>query len=139
MNVITGAVGWFLGLGPTVMVPIILIILGLVFRVGWQKAVRGGITTGIGLAGLFLIVDLIVAALQPAVEALATRLNIQLALIDVNWADAGIAWGWPGVAASSWASSPSTSSWCCSSSRRPSGPTCGATGTARRSAASSGR
>lgn len=98
MNVITGAVGWFLGLGPTVMVPIILIILGLVFRVGWQKAVRGGITTGIGLAGLFLIVDLIVAALQPAVEALATRLNIQLALIDVNWADAGIAWGWPGVA-----------------------------------------
>ena len=94
---ISAAVGWFLGLGPTVMVPIILIILGLIFRVGWQKAIRGGVTTGIGLAGLFLIVNLIVDALQPAVQALADRLG--LALVDVNWADAGIAWGWPGVAA----------------------------------------
>ena len=76
MEVITNAIGWFLGLGSTVMVPIILIVLGLVFRVGWQKAVRGGVTTGIGLTGLFLIVDLIVAALQPAVEALATRLGL---------------------------------------------------------------
>ncbi len=56
-------------------------------------------TVGVGLAGLFLVVDLIIAALQPAVAALATRLGLQLALVDVNWADAGIAWGWPGVAA----------------------------------------
>jgi len=98
MQAISTAIAWFLGLGSTVMVPIILIILGLVFRVGWQKAVRGGVTTGIGLAGLFLIVDLIVKALQPAIQALANRLGIALSLIDVNWADCGIAWGWPGVA-----------------------------------------
>lgn len=98
MQVIQNAIAWFLGLGPTVMVPIILILLGLIFRVGWQKAIRGGVTTGIGLAGLFLIVDLIIAALQPAVEGIATRLNVSKALVDVNWADAGIAWGWPGVA-----------------------------------------
>lgn len=95
---IQAGVGWVLGLGSTVLVPLVLILLGLIFRVGWQKAVRGGVTTGIGLAGLFLVVDLIVAALQPAVEALATRLGLSLTLIDVNWADAGIAWGWPGVA-----------------------------------------
>lgn len=99
MEVIQQAVAWFLGLGSTVMVPIILIVLGLIFRVGWQKAVRGGVTTGVGLAGLFLIVDLIVAALQPATQALADRMGVSLALVDVNWADAGIAWGWPGVAA----------------------------------------
>jgi len=99
MTFIQDAIAWFLGLGSTVMVPIILIVLGLVFRVGWQKAVRGGVTTGIGLAGLFLIVDLIVAALQPATQALADRMGVSLALVDVNWADAGIAWGWPGVAA----------------------------------------
>jgi len=93
------AVAWFLGLGSTVIVPIVLILLGLIFRVGWQKAVRGGVTVGVGLAGLFLVVDLIIAALQPAVAALATRMGLQLALVDVNWADAGIAWGWPGVAA----------------------------------------
>ncbi|TET85617.1 MAG: PTS galactitol transporter subunit IIC [Anaerolineales bacterium] len=99
MDFFTNAVAWFLGLGSTVMVPIILIVLGLIFRVGWQKAVRGGVTTGVGLAGLFLIVDLIVAALQPATQGLADRLGVSLALVDVNWADCGIAWGWPGVAA----------------------------------------
>ncbi len=99
MTFVSMGISWFLGLGSTVIVPIILIILGLVFRVGWQKAVRGGVTTGIGLIGLFLIVDLIVAALQPAVEGMATRLGLEKSLIDVNWADAGIAWGWPGTAA----------------------------------------
>jgi PTS system galactitol-specific IIC component len=99
MAFIQTAVAWFLGLGSTVIVPIVLILLGLIFRVGWQKAVRGGVTVGVGLAGLFLVVDLIIAALQPAVGALATRMGLQLALVDVNWADAGIAWGWPGVAA----------------------------------------
>jgi PTS system galactitol-specific IIC component len=99
MAFIQNAVGWFLGLGSTVIVPIVLILLGLVFRVGWQKAVRGGVTVGVGLAGLFLVVNLIIEALQPAVGALATRMGLELALVDVNWADAGIAWGWPGVAA----------------------------------------
>jgi galactitol PTS system EIIC component len=98
MEVISNAVAWFLGLGSTVIVPIVLIIMGLTFRVGWQKAVRGGVTTGIGLAGLFLVVDLIINALQPAVQAFATRLGVAKSIVDVNWADAGIAWGWPGVA-----------------------------------------
>ena len=98
MEILTSAVSWFLGLGSSVIVAIVLIILGLVFQVGWQKAVRGGVTTGVGLAGLFLIVNLIISSLQPAVAALATRLNVEKSLVDVNWADAGIAWGWPGVA-----------------------------------------
>lgn len=98
VGAVQAGVAWFLGLGSTVMVPIILIILGLAFRVGWQKAIRGGVTTGVGLAGLFLIVDLIVAALQPATQAIADRLGVAKALVDVNWADCGIAWGWPGVA-----------------------------------------
>jgi PTS system galactitol-specific IIC component len=98
MEVLQSAVGWFLGLGSTVIVPIVLIILGLIFRVGFAKAVRGGVTTGVGLAGLFLVVNLIISALQPAVQALATNMGIEKSYVDVNWADAGIAWGWPGVA-----------------------------------------
>jgi PTS system galactitol-specific IIC component len=98
MEIFQNAVAWFLGLGSTTIVPIVLIIMALIFRVPWQKAVRGGITTGVGLAGLFLVVNLIISALQPAVQALADRLHITKTLVDVNWADAGIAWGWPGVA-----------------------------------------
>ncbi|GJQ34864.1 MAG: PTS galactitol transporter subunit IIC [Anaerolineales bacterium] len=98
MEILQNAVAWFLGLGSTVIVPIVLIILGLIFRVGFAKAVRGGVTTGVGLAGLFLVVNLIISALQPAVQALATNMGIEKSYVDVNWADAGIAWGWPGVA-----------------------------------------
>ena len=98
MNAIFNAVAWFLGLGPTVIVPVVLILLGLIFKVGLAKAIRGGVTTGIGLAGLFLIVDLIVGALTPAVAALAERLGVAKAIVDVGWADAGLAWSWPGVA-----------------------------------------
>ena len=89
---------WFLGLGSSLIVMFVLILLGLIFRVGWQKAIRGGITTGVGLAGLFLVVNVIINALQPAVQEMATRFGISKTLVDVNWADAGIAWGWPGVA-----------------------------------------
>lgn len=98
MGVLSSGVAWLLSLGSSLVVMIVLIILGLVFRVGWQKAVRGGITTGVGLAGLFLVVNVIVGALQPAVAEMATRFGITKTLVDVNWADAGIAWGWPGVA-----------------------------------------
>src|SRR5512137_407806 len=98
MGILSTAVGWLLSLGSSLIVMIVLIILGLIFRVGWQKAVRGGLTTGVGLAGLFLVVNLIVSALQPAVQALADRMGIAKTIVDVNWADAGIAWGWPGVA-----------------------------------------
>jgi galactitol PTS system EIIC component len=73
MGFLSTAVGWLLGLGSSLIVMIVLIILGLIFRVGWQKAVRGGITTGVGLAGLFLVVNVIVGALQPAVAEMATR------------------------------------------------------------------
>jgi galactitol PTS system EIIC component len=99
MSVIVNALNWFVGLGPAVLVATVLLILGTAFGAGFKKSLRGGITTGIGLTGLFLIVDLIVGAITPVTISMAERLNIQLSLIDVGWADAGVAWGWPGVAA----------------------------------------
>lgn len=98
MQIVTGAISWVLGLGSSLIVLIVLTALGLGFRVGFTKSFRGAITTAIGLAGLFLVVNLIVAALQPAVGAIATRFGVEKAVVDVNWADAGIAWGWPGTA-----------------------------------------
>ena len=98
LNAILNGVTWVLGLGESMIVLIVLLILGVAFQVGFSKALRGAMTTAIGLAGLFLVVDLIVSALEPAVQAIATRFHVAKAVIDVNWADAGIAWGWPGVA-----------------------------------------
>jgi galactitol PTS system EIIC component len=98
MQILQNGVSWFLGLGSSLIVFIVLTILGLAFRAGFAKSIRGAITTAIGLAGLFLVVNLIVSALEPAVSAIATRFGVAKAVVDVNWADAGIAWGWPGTA-----------------------------------------
>jgi PTS system galactitol-specific IIC component len=98
MQIITNVVTWFLGLGEGWLVFVVLTILGLAFAIGAAKAIRGAITTSIGLAGLFLVVNLIISALEPAVTAISTRFGVAKAIVDVNWADCGIAWGWPGVA-----------------------------------------
>ncbi len=98
MDYIIGALNWLVGLGPSVLIAIVLTVIGTIFGAGFSKSLRGGIIAGVGLAGLFLVVDLIFAALLPAVSAMASRFDLQLRLVDVGWADAGIAWGWPGVA-----------------------------------------
>ncbi|HTP00190.1 MAG TPA: PTS transporter subunit IIC [Anaerolineales bacterium] len=98
MFFVQNAVTWFLGLGSSLIVFVVLTALGLGFRAGFAKSVRGALTTAIGLSGLFLVVNLIISALTPAVTALATRFHLAKAIVDVNWADAGIAWGWPGTA-----------------------------------------
>jgi PTS system galactitol-specific IIC component len=96
---INDGVMWFVGLGATVGVPIVLFVLGMVFHVGWQKAIKGGVTMGIGLYGLFMVLDKIIGAMNPVITAIATRFHIAKAIIDVNWADSGLCWSWPGVPA----------------------------------------
>jgi galactitol PTS system EIIC component len=98
MLYLQNGVSWFLGLGSSLIVFVVLLVLGLGFRAGFSKSLRGALTTAIGLSGLFLVVNLIVSAMTPAVTALATRYGLAKSLVDVNWADAGIAWGWPGTA-----------------------------------------
>ncbi len=39
---------YILSLGGTVFVPIIMIIIGLIFRIPWLQAVKAGVTVGIG-------------------------------------------------------------------------------------------
>ena len=48
MEFISTAVAWFLGLGSTVIVLIVLMLLGIIFRVGLAKAIRGGVNIGGG-------------------------------------------------------------------------------------------
>jgi len=99
MSGFAAAVSGFLGgLGSTVLVALVMIILGLVFQAGWSKALRGGLYTGIGLAGLSLVVDNATAQLTPAITALSERLGTATTTADVGWGSAGIAFAWPGLA-----------------------------------------
>lgn len=97
MQVILDAVNWFIGLGPVSLIAIIFTLLGLIFGAGVRKSFRAGITTAVGLAGIFLIVDVIVGSYVPALDALASKLGVVRPVVDVGWSVAGFGWGWPGA------------------------------------------
>jgi galactitol PTS system EIIC component len=85
----------FLGLGATVILPVAIFILGLLFGQKPGKAFRAGLTIGVAFVGIFLVVDLLVSNLGPAAQGMVERFGIQLHVIDV---------GWPAAASISWAS-----------------------------------
>jgi PTS system galactitol-specific IIC component len=85
----------FLALGPTVILPVFIFIIGLGFGCGVGTAFRSGLTIGVGFVGIGLVVGLLVDNLGPAAQAMVANFGIQLNMIDV---------GWPGSASISWAS-----------------------------------
>ncbi len=48
-------VQYILGFGPTVMLPLVLFILALCFKVKPAKALRSSLTVGIGFVGIYAI------------------------------------------------------------------------------------
>jgi len=88
-------VQYILNLGPTVMLPLTITIIGMIFGQGFKKAFRSGITIGIGFVGINLVIGLLTTNLGGAAQQMVTRYGLHLNIIDV---------GWPAAAAISWAS-----------------------------------
>ncbi len=83
----------FLGLGATVILPVAIMILGLVFGQKLGKAIRSGLTIGVAFVGIFLVIDLLTLNLGPAAQGMVERLGVDLNVIDVGWpATSSIAW-----------------------------------------------
>lgn len=83
-----------LGLGAAVIMPIVILILGLVFRMNVKKAIRAGLTVGIGFIGINLAIGLISNNLGGIVEGLQNKFNLTLNITDVGWpAGSAIAFG----------------------------------------------
>lgn len=89
-------VDFILGLGPSVMLPIILTIFGMILGQGFKKSFRAGITIGIGFVGIGLVVGLFFDALGPAAKNLVSALGVKLDVLDVGWPiGAAISFGTP--------------------------------------------
>lgn len=52
MEILSAIVSSIIDTGAVVMLPIVMTILGLVFRVPFGKSLKAGVTIGIGFAGL---------------------------------------------------------------------------------------
>ncbi len=81
-------------LGSTVMLPIIIFVLALIFGARPARALRAGLTVGIGFVGLGLVITLLLNNLGPATDAIIKRTGLQLTAVDVGWpVAAAIAFG----------------------------------------------
>jgi PTS system galactitol-specific IIC component len=78
-------VHYFLGLGPPVMMPFFITLLGLAFKQGIAKSVRAGLTVGAGFIAIGLVVGLLVNVVGPKAMAFADVLGLKLDVLDVGW------------------------------------------------------
>lgn len=84
MDVIMQAIEWFIGLGSTVFLPIIIFIIGLIFGVKPAKAFTSGITVGIGSIGLGLVIDLLSGSLGSAIQLMGENYGTSLSIMDIG-------------------------------------------------------
>ncbi|MBU7567288.1 PTS galactitol transporter subunit IIC [Weissella hellenica] len=78
-------INWLLDAGPTVFLPLLLFIFGLVLRIKPGKAFKAALMVGIGFTGLNLIIGLLTDNLGPAAQAMVRNFGLSLNAIDVGW------------------------------------------------------
>ena len=87
-------VDYIVGLGASVMMPLIFMLLGLLLRLSLSKALKAGLMVGIGFIGLSITVNLMIDSLTPVSHALVERFGLNLNVLDVGWpAAAAVAMG----------------------------------------------
>ena len=67
---------FILGLGSTVMLPIIIFVFGLIMSAGFSKSFKSGVTIGIGFTGINLVITLLTDQLGPVAQAMTFRSSI---------------------------------------------------------------
>lgn len=93
-GMLLGALDWIVDAGSTVMLPVIFSIFGIALGTKPSKAIKAGITVGIGFIGINLVMGLLGDSLGAAAQAMAERLGLHLTIIDIGWpAAAAIAYG----------------------------------------------
>lgn len=86
---------YILDLGPTVMLPIVIIIFSVCLGMKPGDAFKSGLFIGIGFVGIGLVIGLMLDSIGPAAKAMAANFEIGLDVVDV---------GWPGSSPMTWAS-----------------------------------
>ena len=92
MDTLLNVVKTITNMGASAILPIVITILGLVFRMKLGEAIKSGLLVGVGFVGLTLIVNQLNAALKPAVDYYA-KLGSGYTVADI---------GWPAVGAAAW-------------------------------------
>lgn len=78
-----------MNMGAVVMLPIVMTILGLIFRMKLGRAIKAGLMIGIGFSGLGLVIGLLMATVDPAIQYYKGLDTEGFTTVDVGWAAMG--------------------------------------------------
>jgi len=84
---------YFLSFKSYVVLPVIIFILAMVFRIKIATAIKSSLTIGVGFVGIFMTFDYFIAFINPIVSSLVERTGLQFIVLDA---------GWPPLAAITW-------------------------------------
>jgi len=94
VTVVLNIKNFLFGLGASLLLPIIITIMGLIFGQKLRTALRAGLTLGAGFISLNLVISLLINNMVPVTDALVKNTGANLNILDVGWGVAGaIAWG----------------------------------------------
>lgn len=81
-------------LGPSVVLPVLITLFGVLLGLKLGKSFRAGVTIGIGFIGINLVIGLLGSQVAPAAAGMAEGLGVTLDVVDVGWpSSAAIAFG----------------------------------------------
>lgn len=94
MHILLDFFTYIIDLGVSVMMPIIITILGLVFGRKLSDSFKAGLTVGIGFIGINIVTGVMMDTITPVIEALVRNYNFNLTATDIGWGvGSSIAWG----------------------------------------------
>ncbi len=74
-----------LDLGASVMMPIIIFVIGIIVGMKPIKAIRAGLTVGIGFIGINLVTGMMGTYMSPIIDGLKEGLKLSLTTMDMGW------------------------------------------------------
>lgn len=97
MDVLGNVVNWIVGLGAAVFLPIVMFIIGLIFKMKPAQALKAGIMLGIAFTAINAVnSSLLSGTIAPVAQTAMENSGSSLEYLDVGWTPASmIAWAWP--------------------------------------------
>lgn len=95
MENLLNVIQYFVNLGAAVMLPMVIFVVALCLGQKPGRALKSGISIGIGFVGIGLVIGLMLNNLAPAASAMAKNFGLNMSVVDV---------GWPGSSPMTWAS-----------------------------------
>ena len=76
---------YVIGLGASVMMPVIFTLIGALIGIRFSKALKSGLLVGVGFVGLGVVTALLTSNLGPALKGMSELYGLNLPFFDLGW------------------------------------------------------